>query len=75
MATRPHLEPDPATDDDPAVYSGRAGKGPTPFVLFVIATFWLCVLGAIAMFFSWVWGGVILGLAAVCLVAALLTAG
>jgi len=74
MATSPAPHPDPAADD-PAVYSGQTGRGPSPFVLFVVATFWLCVIGGIVCFFSALWGGVVLGIAAICLFAAFLTAG
>lgn len=61
--------------DDPSVYSGRAGKGPSPFAIFVIATFWLGVIGGATMFFSILWGSVILGIAAITLICALLCAG
>ena len=75
MASAPVPRPDLETDDDPAVYTGRRGPGLTPFVAFLVATFWLCVIGGVTLFFSGLWGAVILGVAAVTLFAAFLTAG
>ena len=65
----------PPNTDDPAVYSGRSGRGLSPYALFLIATFWLAITGGITLFFSVLWGCVILGVAAITLIAALLTAG
>lgn len=71
-----HLGPPSAgAQDDPTVYSGRSGRGLSPYALFLIATFWLAITGGITLFFSVVWGCVILGVAAITLIAALLTAG
>ncbi len=78
MTRRPHDNPPqepPIGAEDPAVYSGRSGKGLSPFAIFVIATFWLVVIGVITMFASVLWGCVILSVAAVTLVAAVHTAG
>jgi hypothetical protein len=61
--------------DDPAVYSGRSATRPSPFAIFLIATFWLTVIGGGTMFFSILWGSIILALAAITLIIALLCAG
>jgi hypothetical protein len=70
-----HKSPPIPSPDDPAVYSGRAGKSPSPFAIFIIATFWLGVIGGTTMFFSILWGSIILGIAAITLICALLNAG
>lgn len=77
MTDRPKAPPPTAasTDDDPEVYSGRTGREISPYALFLIATFWLAVIGGITLIFSSLWGGIILGIAALTLLAALLTAG
>lgn len=77
MTDRPNIPPlaDASKDDDPAVYSGRSRREISPYALFLIATFWLAVIGGITLIFSALWGGIILGLAALTLLAALLTAG
>ena len=77
MTKRPTNAPPTAasTDDDPAVYSGRSRREISPYALFLIATFWLAVIGGITLIFSALWGGILLGLAALTLLAALLTAG
>jgi hypothetical protein len=75
MTKRSRLDASTTPSDDPAVYSGRAGRGPSPFAIFLIATFWLGVIGSTTMFFSILWGSIILGIAAITLICALLNAG